>query len=221
MSLYKKLIQSEVDVDTLSEIVKLAEKAEAHVIETKLRSYYNAQFELGTLGKAATVIRDELRASKEQLRQKLAEEHNNSFMFFTINPKPSVKLEDFLSLLKKSSTKTCFSDYLYVVEQRGNNSATAGTGFHAHMLVRRNLNYKPSKLKSRMMDTFKKTCNVFDDRLFNVKYCNTEWANDKVKYMTHGGKTGDGKDIKQDIDVWWRAKHKIPKFFGNEKISET
>ena len=108
MSLYKKLIQSEVDVDTLSEIVKLAEKAEAHVIETKLRSYYNAQFELGTLGKAATVIRDELRASKEQLRQKLAEEHNNSFMFFTINPKPSVKLEDFFEFAQKVINEDVF-----------------------------------------------------------------------------------------------------------------
>lgn len=221
MSYLKKLIDNGVSVDDIMEMSKLYDKARAEVIGNKFKKLVSLQFELETLGKPETILKRQIVDLKEKLKLKTAEEHNNLYMFFTINPNKTVKLNDFMKKVDKAVRKTCFVDYLYVVEQRGTNSATAGTGFHAHILVKRNLDYKPFKCKKNMQNTFSKMCNVNNDNIFNVKYCNTEWAGDKVKYMTYGGKTGEGKDIKQDIDRWWREKNKIPKFFGNEKISET
>lgn len=197
----------------------LYEDAKKDFLKNKMRKLVSLQFELGTLGKVENTLKNTLGGMEEELKKKMAEEHNNKYMFFTINPKPSVKLEDFLKVLKKSVTKTCFTDSLYVVEQRGTNSATAGKGFHAHVLVKRNLNYKPFKCKKNMQNTFTKMCDVNKEALFNVKYLNTEWALDKVKYISTGGKTGEGKDVKQDIDIWWRKQKNIQPYYGNVDIT--
>ncbi len=197
----------------------LYEDAKKDFLKNKMRKLVSLQFELGTLGKVENTLKTTLCGMEEELKKKMAEEHNNKYMFFTINPKPSVKLEDFRKVLKKSVTKTCFTDYLYVLEQRGINSATAGKGFHAHILVKRNLAYKPFKCKKNMQNTFSKMCDVSKEALFNVKYLNTEWAVDKVNYISTGGKTGEGKEVKQNIDVWWRQKKNIEPYYGNVQIT--
>lgn len=207
-----------IEDEEFNSYVELYESAKQEILRNKMKKLVSLKFELGTLGTFENTLKDTIGNLESELKEKMAEAYNNKYMFFTINPKPSVKLEDFIKVLAKSATKTCFTDYLYVIEQRGNNSATAGNGFHAHMLFKRNLNYKPCKCKKNMQGTFLKMCDVKKEALFNVKYLNTEWANDKVKYMSHGGKTEDGKDIKQDIDIWWREKNDILPYYGNINI---
>lgn len=222
MSIYKMLMESGVeptDMSTMEYYISSYESAKQEIIRNKMKKLVSLKFELGTLGKFENTLKDTIKSLDGELREKMAEEHNNKYMFFTINPRPSVKLEDFLKVTAKAVTKTCFTDYLYVIEQRGTNSATAGKGFHAHILVKRNLKYKPCKCRDNMSNTFFKMCNVKAKHLFNVKYLNTEWANDKISYMQHGGKTEDGKDIKQDIDIWWREKNNLLPYYGNIEIT--
>ncbi len=208
-----------VEHESFDKMVSLWDKNMEIVIGNKMKKLINLEFELGTLGKFEKTLNETINVKKRLLKEKMAEKNNNTYMFFTINPKPSVKLEEFLKVTAKAVTKTCFTSYLYVIEQRGNDSATAGKGFHAHILVKRNLNYKPAKCKDNMKSTFLKMCNVKNNALFNVKYLNTEWANDKVTYISTGGKTGDGKDVKQDIDVWWRKEFDILPYYGDIEIT--
>lgn len=222
MSIYKILTESGLDYlesEDYDDYVEMYEKAKKEIIGNKMKKLVSLRYELETLGKVETTLKHTIESYEEKLRQKMAEDHNNKYMFFTINPKPSVELENFLKVVAKAVTKTCFTDYLYVIEQRGTNSATAGEGFHAHILVKRNLQYKPFKCKKNMQNTFSKMCDVTKEALFNVKYLNTEWALDKVAYISTGGKTGEGKDIKQDIDVWWREKKDISPYYGNPDIA--
>lgn len=224
MSIYSVLLNTEGffkedHQECMDFFTDLYENARKDFLRREMMKMVASQYELGTLGKVESVLKKTNEALKEKVKQKMAEDHNNKFMFFTINPKPSVKLEDFLRVVAKSVLKTCFTEFMYVIEQRGTNSETAGQGFHAHILVKRNVKYKPFKCKQNMQNTYSKMCDVKNDALFNVKYLNTEWAIDKVNYITTGGKTGDGKDVKQDIDVWWRDIKNIQPYYGNKEIT--
>lgn len=111
-----------------------------------------------------------------------------------------------------------FKDYLYVLEQRGSTEFEAGKGFHAHILVRRNLEYKPSWLKKNIGNTCKNLCNINNPNLLNIQVIGEDFARDKKVYILGQNKNGEGKDLKQQIDIFWRKNLSIPDYLGNNDI---
>lgn len=149
------------------------------------------------------------------IRENVAKEHNNLYCFITINPRDNVKLEDFRAKVEKLVTRNMFKEYIYVLEQRGSKSDEAGKGFHSHILLRRNISYKPSKIKENAKNTFKQVCEVNNPSILNIQFIGESFAKDKQDYIT-ACKTGEGKDLKQEIDIVWRKQNNIEPFYGNK-----
>lgn len=182
--------------------------------EQILRRIRMKEYETDSLGERWANIRKYEQELNMKKKQMIANDHNNLFLFVTINPKPDVKLEDFTKTVKKLVERQMFSAYAYAFEQRASTPEEVGKGFHVHILMKRNLNYKPSKIKKNMENTCKTICNTKDNRVFNVQFIGTEFARDKIEYIT-GGKTGEGKDQKMDMDIIFRKNNDMSDVYQN------
>ncbi len=184
----------------------------------KLKSIFNKSYQAEKLGETWKGIKrheEELTAS---IREQKAQKHNNLYLWLTVSPKPSVTLDDFKSRVEKAVTRTMFSDYLYVYEQRGTEQkCNLGDGFHAHILLKRNLDYKPCKVITNIKNTFKDMTIVDNKEIFAWYWCSDEYKLDKVEYIT-GLKTAEGKDEKQIGDKLWRKYNDLETFYGNLEI---
>jgi len=106
-----------------------------------------------------------------------------------------------------------------VLEQRGDTLENMGTGFHSHILFKRNLNYKPTKCITNLKNSLKKVVgDVNNQHQFNYKVIGSEFAQDKKKYIIGQNKTGDNKDQKQKTDLFWRKKEGIEEYLGDLNI---
>ena len=184
----------------------------------KVRKILEQEYILENIDTFSTKLKKIEDSNKEKLKLKMAKEHNNGYMWVTINPKPDVGLADFCKFLAKISTKTCFADVLYTLEQRGSSKSSLGKGFHAHLLIKRNLKYKPFKLKQNIKYSCKKIVgNINNDSQLNIQVVGEDYAKDKKDYIL-GIKHGDGKQAKQQYDPIWRSENGIQNFYGNKNI---
>jgi len=207
-----------VSLDRRVAAMKAVRKTEEKFQEAMLMKLMKAEYEAERLGekyKQMRIYEKELAGIKKELT---AKEHNNQFCFITVSPKESVSLEEFKKAVEKSVSRNMFRDYLYVYEQRGKSTDEQGKGFHTHILVKRNLNYKPSKIAFNLKNTFKNMTNVNNPQLLNIQHIGHEFAKDKVDYIT-SLKTDEGKDEKQKIDVIWRQAEDLSPFYGNKDIN--
>lgn len=190
------------------------------LVRRKIKKILSQEFELERMGKFLKSIKDLEAQNAILLKEKQAFKKNNSHIFITINPKPSVELEEFMKVCHKVAKKTCFSDTLYVFEQRGTTATCdIGKGFHCHLLVARNLNYKPTKCIANMKQSLKKYVgNVNNQAQLNFMVVGPEFAKDKKDYILGKNKTGEGKDEKQLGDDIFRKNNLISAFYGSENI---
>jgi hypothetical protein len=188
----------------------------------KIRKILEQQYQLESLGDMLKELKKLEESNKVLLKEKTAEEHNNSYLWITINPKPEIKLVDFIKKIEKLVKRKIFTNYLYVYEQRGKTEEEQGKGFHAHILAKRNLNYKPFKTHECIRNTCKTLVkNHKDNSTINIQNIGEEFAADKKEYIL-GEKTGEEKDLKQQIDIIWRKNNNLKKYYndGPEKTSE-
>lgn len=210
---------TDLSLDTISKWTKMTLEEEEHFTRLKIRKIIGQEYELEKLGIVMKNVKLYEENNKKELKDQLAEKHCNKYIWITINPKPEIKLNQFIKLIKKITLKTCFTDYLAVLEQRGDTLATLGKGFHAHILFKRNLNYKPSKCIINLKNSLKKVVgNVNNQAQFNYKTIGTDFAKDKKKYIIGQNKTGENKDKKQEHDLIWRKKNYIGDYLGNLNI---
>lgn len=153
----------------------------------------------------------------EQLRalQKKRIEIEKPYYFLTVNPCEKIKLEEFIKVIKKAMAKTWISYYVYVLEQRGENETELGKGFHTHIIFNKGI--KNNKVVLEMSNTFKKMCDVSNFHFFNLKSIGDEEHKRKLEYIT-GIKADDAKHLKQEMDVIWRKKLGLEKYYTNQKI---
>lgn len=204
------------------------------LMKRKFRKILSQEYELERSGPFLKNLKQIETQNYLKIRENLAIKHNNTYLWITINPKDSVSLADFLKFMHKVANKSCFTDYLYVLEQRGTIGTEAdlasgtfkspGKGMHAHLLVKRNLNYKPCKCITNVKNSCKRIVGNINhkNQVYIVKIGN-DFAKDKTEYILGKNKTGVGNDgvaksCKQDADVFWRLTHKIPDYFGNPNI---
>jgi len=148
------------------------------------------------------------------LKVQRAVKQHNTHLWITINPKPSIKLVDFVKFIAKISTKTCFTSCLYVFEQRGTSEQDIGKGFHCHMLAKRNINYKPCKCRDNVKNSCKKLVGNHNNKAqLQIVVIGEDFAKDKKDYILGKNKTGTDKAAKQDGDVIWRIKESIEPYY--------
>ncbi len=191
------------------------------LIKRKFRKILSQEYQLERMGSFAKELLHLETQNELLLKQKRAIKNNNTHLFITINCwTDKVSLETFVSKCHKISKKTCFKNVLYAFEQRGTiDDNTVGKGYHCHLLVERNLNYKPCKC----IDNVKNSCkslvkNVNSSNLLNFQVIGHEFAKDKKNYIIGQNKTGDKKDVKQLADIEWRKSNEIKPFYGSENI---
>lgn len=179
----------------------------------KLESILKMEYDLGKLGQKMKDIKEYEKVCRYDLKEATAVEHNNGYSFVTINPNDTTTLTEFEEKLKKFVNRNMFIKYRYVIEQRGSTEKDMGKGFHAHVLLKRNLDYKPSKIVVNTKNTFKGITNVDNNQVLNIQHIGEDFAKDKDDYMT-GVKTGEGKDEKQAIDKIFRKKNNLESVYG-------
>ncbi len=185
----------------------------------KIKKILEQQYQLESLGEMLKDMKGLEEKNKVLLKEKTAKEHNNSHLWITINPQPEIKLCDFIKKIKKLVERKIFTNYLYVLEQRGKTEEEQGKGFHAHILAKRNLNYKPFKTHECIRNTCKTLVkNHKDNRTINIQNIGEEFAEDKKEYIL-GTKTGEEKDIKQQIDIIWRKNNNLNKYYNDGKTT--
>ena len=186
--------------------------------KTKLKTIFNKCYLARKLDKTWNDIKDYEDKLNDDIREQKAQKHNNLYLWLTINPKKEITFENFKSRVEKAVARTMFSDYLYVYEQRGTEQTVdLGEGFHAHILLKRNLDYKPSKVITNLKNTFKDMTLVDNKEIFAWYWCSDEYKLDKIEYIT-GLKTAEGKDEKQIGDKLWRKYNDLETFYGNLEI---
>ncbi len=207
------------DVNEFNELAKTIKAAKAEFMKKRFQMIMKQEYELEQLGKVAKAMYNYEINNKKLLKEKLSKKKCNGYVWITINPKPDVTLQAFKKLIKKIVLKTCFTDYLAVLEQRGTIEEKLGSGFHAHILFKRNLNYKPAKCITNLKNSCKNYVgNINNQHQFNYKVIGEDFAKDKKIYILGQNKTGDGKQPKQAADRIWRQKENIDEYLGNKNI---
>ena len=117
-------------------------KAKNEFLDQKIKQTMNMAFHLKKLSPLYSAIYDE----QEKLKEKTAEKYGTLWLWLTVSPHEDIEFDDFKLKIEKFAERKMFKDYLYVFEQRGKTKEEAGKGFHAHLLLKRNLEYKPSKI---------------------------------------------------------------------------
>lgn len=218
IEIYLGKSNEKMSLDRRIENMKVLREAEKEFDKSLIKKILKMEYETESLGEKYKELKKYEKVLAEKKKEMTAVEHNNQFCFITISPKESISLDDFKKTVEKAVARNMFTSYLYVYEQRGKNTDEKGKGFHAHILTRRNLNYKPSKVANNLKNTFKNLTNVNNPQLLNIQHIGADFAKDKVEYIT-SVKTDEGKDVKQEVDVIWREAEGLLPFYGDEDIN--
>jgi len=211
---------------TAKDIEKLKIEEEKKFFQQQYKKNLNMKFQLETLGNTMLKLKQEQENLKDKLKEQMAKDHNNGYLFITINPKGEVepynKLHKFEKLILKFINRNFIEEAWAVIEQRGTTEEYAGTGYHAHIELRRNLNYRPSDIIKGAKNTFKSLCDTKNPALLNCQIHGEDFHKDKLEYI-EGVKTGEGKDEKQEIDKIFRKNYNLQTVYNAQKgvIKET
>ena len=115
----------EVKLDRQQQYFEMSKKCDEQI----LRRIRMKEYETDSLGERWANIRKYEQELNMKKKQMIANEHNNLYLFVTINPKPDVKLEDFTKTVKKLVERQMFSAYAYAFEQRASAPEEVGKGF--------------------------------------------------------------------------------------------
>ncbi len=179
-------------------------------VEGIIKMKYDAQ----TLGEKWTKVKEYEKKTRMELKEAVAKEHNNGYVFVTINPNNDCTLQKFETLVDKFVKRNMFKSYRYVFEQRGTTEETAGKGLHAHILLKRNLDYKPCLVTKNSKNTFKNIAKVDNPAILNIQHIGADFAKDKDEYMTQV-KDDEIKAEKQVIDRYFRDKMNLKHVYGS------
>nr|QNG41019.1 hypothetical protein [Pygoscelis antarcticus]QNG41021.1 hypothetical protein [Pygoscelis antarcticus]QNG41025.1 hypothetical protein [Pygoscelis antarcticus]QNG41027.1 hypothetical protein [Pygoscelis antarcticus]QNG41029.1 hypothetical protein [Pygoscelis antarcticus] len=142
-------------------------------------------------------------------------------IFVTVNPPPSLLLDDFIKIINKMLNKRWIKGYIYVLEQRGENDEELGKGFHTHILLDIQEGIKKSEIDREIKNTWKKILDQDNYHILNIKYINNDEQLRKQSYML-SYKKEEIKHKKQEYDIIWRNRNNLNKYYYlNYKIEQT
>lgn len=198
-------------------------QTEMQFYKNKYLKQLNMKYELELLGEDMKKMKHDNEKLAEQLKEQTARQHNNGYLFITINPKcptSDIMFKEKIAHFEKSIIKFINRNFIEeawaVIEQRGTTKDEAGQGYHAHIELRRNLNYRPSDIIKGAKNTFKRYCDVKNPNLLCCQIHGEDFHKDKMEYI-EGVKTGEGKDKKQEIDIPFRKKYNLQTIYNAQK----
>jgi len=180
----------------------------------KVEGIIKMKYDAGTLGEKWLNVKEYETKTKTDLKEAVAKAHNNGYVFVTINPQEDCTLQKFETLVEKFAKRNMFKSYRYVFEQRGTTKEEAGKGLHAHILLKRNLDYKPCLVTKNSKNTFKSIAKVDNPAILNIQHIGADFAKDKDEYMTQV-KDDEHKAEKQVIDKYFRDKMNLKHVYGD------
>lgn len=175
----------------------------------KIKAILNEDYKLGRLGDDERIMLEHQQENALALKLQTAQKHNNQYAWITVTAKPKIKFDEFYRVTQKLFERQIFMAGYMVYEQRGTTKEDMGTGFHAHLCMERNLNYKPFKLEENAFNSVKKVCNKV---AFQCKHIGEDFRKDKLEYI-FSLKTGEGKEAKQLMDVPWRQSLQLETYY--------
>lgn len=229
MTLYAKLVKLDFEKRTKvlreSNVLlplewgKLYTQEKDKFLQQQIRKYIKMEYEMNpsALGEGAVAIKTSVEEKGLEYKQYIADKHNNKYAFVTINPPDKVSIKTFTEVVNHYVKRNIISKYCYVFEQR---SAVEGKyhGVHCHILLERNLDYKPSKFKLNTQNTFKKIIkDPKNEHHLNIQIIGEQFAKDKQGYILeqkHGVVEGIKKSDKQVVDVSFRKLKSLQDFYG-------
>ena len=152
----------------------------------------------------------------EKLRAKTS---NAYYAMLSIRPKEDQKFEDFEPFINRVVKKCWLKDNCFwVYEQKGETEADMGKGLHCHILFQLHGIKHGKKQKSKMQ-----CLNEILDMIKNVEWIEPQGIHiqvykkedgDKVHNYLLGEKSPEEKQKSQKIDVIYREKNNIKKYYG-------
>ncbi len=158
---------------------------------------------------------NKLNLAKVRKFRNKANKIERNFYFITVCPPEHVELKESLKSIQSLMNWTCWSEIIGVAEQRSSNEEFYG--HHYHILAKKCKKYAPSNVKQRLLRLKKK----FPGPGTDIQIIDQKFAKDKQEYLFEkwgSTKNGEKKAKVMEMDVLWRKKHGLPRFFG-EKLN--
>ncbi len=201
----------EISYTELQEVKKKAYKA---VLDKEFRSYFLHKLENSpekiSNDKDITWEIQELMKSKQEKQKSASSTH----IFFTVNARPEIRLQDLEQSFHKAMKKKWITEYHAVFEQRSELEANMGEGPHIHILVNRGT--EPSKARKELKNSFKNVCDIDNPSIFNIQWRKDSGVVKALDYIK-GLKKDSDKDKKMVIDKLWREKNSLQNIYTNTK----
>jgi len=138
----------------------------------------------------------------------IAQQHeiqsNCKYIWITVCPNEKiVSLPMFVAKMTKMMSKKWITNYLYVYEQRGENLAELGKGFHFHLILEKPKNKAYTHILRELANSVDAVTDSSNPQWYNVRAISEEEKDRKITYTT-GRKADQSKWLKQDMDIIWR-----------------
>ena len=198
---------------------KLYAREYEKLMASQIQKYLRNMYESEQLGKFGLEVKKQVDLSVVCKKKSQAVKHNNQYVFITVNPPPTVGLSQFMGTVEAYVKRNIITNYCYVFEQRSTDINEV-KGMHAHILVERNVEYKPSKFTLNTQNTFKRIIkDPKNSNHLNIQFVGVDFAKDKQSYILEektGESDGIKKSDKQKVDIEWRKKESIETYYGNK-----
>ena len=224
--------------------IKVLAEAKKEILERRIKKLINMEIDLG-ITKDKTFLN--LRRMEHSNREAKQHQLKKLWFWLTINPDwNKITIEDFKKKIVKLVKKKSIADFYIVLEQRSSigidkykrdrrnrkkHNEEMLNSIHAHILLKRDVNYKGrdfSKFAGDCKNTFKDCftsiyrqkikINSFSEPVFYYYWLSPDMLENKMNYIK-GEKQIEDKNIKQELDTVMRKMIEVPDCITMENIS--
>lgn len=179
------------------------------VLQTQYKKYYSEivrnQLKNNQFGDT------QLQAVYNQAMAIRQSEEADQFYFITICPYEDIELQSLIKVMTKVLKKKWLNDYVYVYEQRQDDSDKPIYGIHVHMIVKREAIAKSDVIRE-VYNTCKNIVGTKQSIDVKLLHKHDMWV--RLNYIL-GQKSTEEKQKKQIIDKVWREKNRIEPYYQN------
>jgi len=141
-------------------------------------------------------------------------QNNCKYIWITVCPNEKiVNIKMFIAKMTKMMSKKWITNYLYVYEQRGENLAELGKGFHFHLILEKPKNKAYTHILRELANSVDAVTDSSNPQWYNVRAISEEEKDRKITYTT-GRKADQSKWLKQDMDIIWRNKLGLQPYYN-------
>lgn len=157
---------------------------------------------------------DRIQAHSSELAARVRPAEVKHCWHLTIRPRPNAcSFDEFRKLVDKLAKSRCFTDVVYVFEQKGTSAETMGTGFHSHMVVRTSDN----RTKTHLRTAASKLLNVCGEAGLQIERASRPAQLIEKYLMAHESLDGH-KEETMEMDCIWRTTMGLEPIYGSPEV---